>query len=667
MPIFKIQTPSGKNLKIQADTPEAAYAGAQDWESKNSPQALAMADARKRQASVPQQVRAFSNGSTLGLANLLDAGGAAAETGLYNLTHPGKAHYGMADAFDAVRKASNEGDRQFAGEHPVQAGGIGILGALAMPGGAGLAKAVVGSGKLLPLAARGAAAGGLLGGVEGAATSDPGKELAGGVRGAQIGAMTGGVVPLAGTVATNVARGVGAPIARAANRGLQAMGGPTILNARQETGRMLSNAMRKDGLTSDKIRTITNEWMKSGVTPTLMDVANNNGAGQNTMSVIRGAAMSGPGRQAAVAHGNRVAADLQDNAIAATRKLTPDNQATAADHLDQLGTTRRDLATDQYAEPYKTPVAITPDILSAVADAPGQSAVRRAMAGATARRDYPQVQELQSLISGTPGSIIERGGQALAADAPPVSAGALDRIRIAMGEKGEVSSRAGARDIGGGLFSRASDVGDALDNVPQLAEARQTYRDLSSQMGGVEQGQAGLRPSTNPTDYVAAMADPHAQQGAQVGLRDSLVQGIGAPTEGSTGFLNRISSGTNAGQVLGATYGQDAAGGYQDTISKLVDQIGNARQINPNVGSQTAGRLADQGLVEGIPTTAHGWLAAAINKINRSATLTDEERGAILDLATSAPDPNAFNFKPPQNNGVSSALGLALAGQGGRQ
>jgi len=633
-----------------------------------TPPQLALTDARARQGSVPAQVRAFTNGSTLGLANLVDAAGAAGETGLYNLTHPGQAKYGMTDAFNAVRQASHDADAKFGQDHPLQAGGIGLLGALATPGLGALAEGVGGALqtvrnpvlRAIASGVAGAATGAPLGAINGAATAAPGQEMQGAQNGAVAGGVTGGLAPGAAYVGGKLVQGgmnAAQTVARAANK---ATGGQ-ILNASRVAAQRLADAMKADKIDPDTARTIMGQWLKTGVTPSLLDVVPQGG---RTQALIRGSAMTGDARQVARQYAAKVAADTQDNALALTRKLTPDNTQTAAQHQADLTAARAAQAKTEYEAPYAQQVPADP-ILPVLGGPSGGAASGTAYLDAEANKLNPTIADRLPELAALKGALapettVDPLAQSSVSDLPPelqslfggseqqsgpltVSLGTLDRLKIALNHMGETEMN-GPRPNptrAQGYFDLAGHIDDHLANNSDLyATARDNYAANSRPIDAVQLGSTALQPGTNPTDYTRTLQalGANAQPSAQVGLRSALEQSIGAPADGSTGFLNRVATGTNPTQILNATFDPDTTANYQSGLSNLITKLQNARKIDQSSGSDTASRLIDAQAVNDIPKIPKsvGALVGTLwDKIQSGATLTDAEKQAIAQMGTS--------------------------------
>jgi len=552
-----------------------------------------------------------------------------------------------------------------AAQHPIAYNAGSILAGLgrSVPGGPAAAQA---GSKLVETAKNGlkaAGVGGGLGALIGASDSE-GVEgrLKGAAKGGALGAALGGGLSVAGEAIVNPALKTTARIANKATGG-------KLINPNRLAAQRLTEALRKDGLNAQQVQTAMNEWLKNGNTPQLMNLA-----GENTRRLIRAAAGKG-GEAGALAASNveTLAADLQGNAIKQTRALTPEKRA-AQIVSDAIKAKRSGLADVQYKAPYSEPVQVDEGVISALSDEPGKAALRRARTAAVARRNAQQVAEIDQMLAA-----LETGG-----DLPQVSGGALDRVKIAMGGRGaKMNQSPDTRDIASGLFDRANEIDAALEAVPGLQPARQTYRGMTAQDQALELG--GSNAFNNPDEYIQALRDKIAMAtpvdnpfpvsgddirgAAGVGLARDIERQIGAPTEGATGFLNKLSTGTNQRRVLEETFPGQAEQ-YREAINQLVSQLNDARFISPNHGSQTALRLEDAGLIDAIPTSKTALLAKLVDAIKSGASITDAEREAIVRLGIASPaDLMGLQIGPGLLDRVSPALrqlGASSSAQTGR-
>lgn len=543
-------------------------------------------------------------------------------------------------------------------------------------------------------APKAAVQGGSVGAVYGA--SQPGtlsQRLQNAKGGAELGATVGVVAPpvldAAGDFASGVADNVGSTLTRAANR---ASGG-AILDTNQVAAQSLTKALRADGATPDLVRQAMNGFLKNGATdPTLIDVASRlPSGGQNTLALVRGAAMKGGGRSVAQTYADQVGADLQDKAITHTLKLTPDTRP-ANVVRDAADTARSSAATSDYALPYSTTVDAKP-VLSALDGDAGRVGIGGAYKDADALRLTDQQAELAKLRAAAGPEDVPQariGGDALpqtpqlaaalkaagvggADDSIPVSLGTLDRVKIALNDAGQAAAKSGENSRAAGFFQRAAEIDDHLAGASDdYATARDNFARRSAGLDALDHGATGLMAhpdeyETALTDLRAKATDPNAPDAdpagamAGIGYRQALTDAIGAPAATSTGTLSKVSTSTNQGRNLAATFGPDATETYRGGLKDLANQASLADFINPNSGSPTAGRLADLGLVEPadvkLPKVSPlGIVLGAVNKIRAGGALTDAEKKAIVDIGTTLAKPDDLNLASFQRSPTPESL-----------
>lgn len=168
----------------------------------------ARADARRRVASTPGQVRAIGKGASLNFSDELDAASAALETGANNaLSKVGLtkgAGYGMKDAYGAVMDAEKQADNAFSTQHPGQNFGLQVLGGLST-GKVGL-KTIQEAKTFGGAVGRSAGVGAAFGAIAGAGNDRGVNRLAGAATGAATGAALGGALPAVAKVAQAIPR-----------------------------------------------------------------------------------------------------------------------------------------------------------------------------------------------------------------------------------------------------------------------------------------------------------------------------------------------------------------------------------------------------------------------------------------------------------------------------
>lgn len=437
---------------------------------------------------------------------------------------------------------------------------------------------------------------------------------------------------VAGAVAGGLAAG---PAIRTLNAGLSRIGAP-LENPDIAARTMLADAIRRDGGQS-VVRANLDAW-RGNSAPALIDVT-----GNNVRRLVRSAASGGRGeaQNTATTYADRIAANLQDNAQAVASRLTPGETRGAAAYTNDLEAAQRDAADTQYRAPYAQPAQVTREMVSALQGPEGRRAIRSALSDASANRDAQQMAELQDLLSvaeqqGGGRDAITGRVKSIQQALEGVSAGSLDRVRIAMRETGRSLAAAGRNSRARGYGGRVRDIDTALDQTPGLRDARASYRDFARRQDAVETGLTGLK--AKPEEYGAAIADlagtPGAREAAGAGYRSAITEAIGAPTEGATGVLNRLANSNNQTLNLTATYGPEAARDFQTGIGNEISRVRNSRFISPNTGSQTELRLQDSGLLD-IPTSKVGLIGHVWDKIKSSSQLTEQERNALVRMGTS--------------------------------
>lgn len=537
--------------------------------------------------------------------------------------------YSEARSLQSGLAADDRANRPFARD----AGGVtGFAAGLAAPGGA-FVRGATGVERLARGAAVGAAYGGLYG--AGAGEDTYSSRLTGLGVGATVGGLGGAAVEAAAPYATKLAgiasNAAGSVAERIGGTGMQARAAarraaPTGMGPETNAAVRFADQIGPEQFARrDQARAL-------GVNLSVVDTLDN--AGERLVRSAAGPA--GPGADAAVDNLIRRQANLKPEVMGVTRNLTGDPR-TANAFRQSLEDTRSTLATEQYRPAYETPVAVTEDVLSALGDEPGRAALRRARQAAVARRDANQVAEIDGLLTG---------------DAAEVSAGTLDRIRIALGNRADALGRnaTGARDVAGGLRSRAGDIDTALEQVSALAPARATYRDLSGAIDSLDNASAIF--NTAPEDFAAQVQSltPTQREAMTVGVRQEILDALGRQREAGTGGLQTLAEAPYTRQNLEALLGPEEAGRYVDSIRLRVGQTQRAARLSPNTNSQTYGRSIDDetfNVANAIGAVADGaqalrgspaGLARTIERIGARAALTPQERASIVEMGLGSAD-----------------------------
>jgi hypothetical protein len=627
VPVFTIQTPEGRKLKIEAADQAAALSGAQHWHSQNAGYAAARAEAEKNIAHEPGSLlgpgadRAIAKGALFGWNDELSGAGAATRTLIGNTIDRalGKAPpYSVKDAYHGTVDAERAADAAFAQQHPLAHGLAEFAPNLALGPEKGAVSALKAAPGLLKQVAAGAGLGGVFGGVSGAGNATEGHRLEGATSGAAVGAVTGAALPAAIHVGAGAASGVGNTAMRVAN----AASGGKLIDPMQTAVQKVAEALGKDGFGPADIQAKLAAWQASGASePALMNLG-----GENTRALVRAAASQGPARNAAVQHAGQVAEDLQDNIIARTRALKP-GAPTAADAEAAIKQARGAQADQDYPSFSGFPVPVSPPVVSAVSGATGKGAISEAAKLADALRDPVAGAELGDLGAG-------KGLTGY------VSAGTVDLLRRGLRDSGGVASRAGENTLASGLGDRAGDLESVLMDVPGFDKARSNYREHSAQLEALAHGLKVMGSQMPSSEFAAGLAgaSPEAQGAAQTGAIQAITDGFANPAQGSTGALNRVATATAMKEKLGAAFGDDQADTYRQALANELQKVGDARYVSPNTGSQTFHKLEDVGLIDPTKLSPHHMVLSALSNLLKGAGLNDAERGGIVDLGLGAPE-----------------------------
>lgn len=528
------------------------------------------------------------------------------------------------EPYDYVRETQRMGNQIDREEQPLarNAGGVtGFAAGIAAPGAA-YVRGAQGAAQIGRAATLGAGYGGAYG--AGAAEDGYASRLAGLGTGAAVGGVTGGALQAAAPLVSRATGAVG--------RGVSSIVNPTgRLRARGNITPEVSAASRFAEFVTPEALTERQRLIDLGLQPSAMDVL-----GGTAERLVRTAAgPAGPGAEMAVQGAVQRQANLRPEVMSVTRGLSDDPRSADAVREGLLETRGR-LADEMYPEAYATPVEVTNDLLAAISDEPGRAALRRARAAAVARQDANQVAEIDGLIAG---------------DTAPVSAGTIDRVRIAMrGRAQAMQQRPDTRDIAGGLFGREAQIDTALEGVEALAPARAQYRALSGAADVIEN-----RPdifSTDPQDFRAWVdtLSPEARDAAIIGVRQDILDTLGRQRNAGSSSLDSLTQAQYSRDNLSALLGPEEAQRYLDNVAARVQGAQRAQRVSPNTNSQTFGRGMDEetlGVAErlGAVTDAAtgvmgnlGGIARTIDRIRARATMSPEERAAIVQMGFGSAD-----------------------------
>lgn len=414
-------------------------------------------------------------------------------------------------------------------------------------------------------------------------------------------------------VAGGIAGGLGASV-RAGRKP------PTSAIPRQDLGR---------------VRQRLQDYRAAGIEPTAVDLVDDSGRG-----VIRAAASRmTPGRQTATDYADDVALALPDRIGVQARRIVSDDRRTPQQVIDELVDTQAATARTNYAGPYAEQVNLTDDVIDALGGTDGQAAVQRALRGAEARRDNDLADELRQLQT------------ALRDPANPVSTlsgAALDRIQIAMRERGQSMVQRNARDNASGLEGRRADINAALDQAPGLSEARGAFRDQQRNIEAAEAADGFLRPGSADA-FAATVGQASDLAPARAVAARAIEQAAGENPSAAPGVARRLANAPEQQARNAALLGQDDALRLQDAMRLEAMRVRNAQDIAPRFGSQTQNKLADAAQL-GRSVMRQDWVGIGIDWL-RSHGMNDAQAQRLIEAA----------LDPARVDEVVEALGPAQA------
>ena len=394
------------------------------------------------------------------------------------------------------------------------------------------------------------------------------------------------------------------------------------------------------GMTPAKLREAAERLRAQGIEPTLTDVTDEAGRG-----VIRAAASRRtPARQRVQDFAAARAENLPDRMGRQARRIISDDPRTPEQIASALRDRRGQLATTEYAEPYATPVTtqrgtgasayqeLPANVRAVLEDGEGASAVGRALKAARANQDEALVAQLEAL----------RRGDARV----PITAGALDRVRMAFREMSASASAAQRGSLARGYAGRVKALDSVLDNVDALKPARATYRELSSQIDAADTGSQFLARNTDEFEAATSAMSPEARAVAQAAARRAIERAAGENVSSAPGVARRLALAPEQQARNRALLGGDDAARLQSAMRAELDAVENARYIAPNTGPQSFNRAQDDAAArmadEAIGTAANlatGNKVAIMTRIARWATERGMGDGDAQLLAEAAIDP----------------------------
>lgn len=607
-----------------------------------TPDDKALADARRPKdrggventhGNLDEPGRRFLSEATLGVSEAADAASFAVRSQLPRLAgkDPG---YGPGRAYDAARQAEDETTAQYKGPGSTAAGVAGgLVGTLAAGGPE--AEAMRGM-NWAQRAAHGAQAGFRAGTVAGAAGARKHKDIG---KEATVGGALGS--------ALGPAAEAGASALKWAGRTANTLSGDRFIPAMKIAEDKLYHALQKDGIVGKAAERVMERWRRAGVDASILDLG-----GKHTQALVRKAGgVPGQAQHTLQRRAEDVETNLATEATAQVHRLVNDGRP-ADEILADLKKRRADVADQKYPRQYSSPVTVDEHLAAMFGDRETLGTLRRARgtlaleaAAARGRGDAAQAEllrkraaDIDNLINLGSMSPKERAAH-LKAHPQAVQAGTLDRLQTAFKEAGDAAYKNATGSKGRALTGISKVISDRLDAMPELKDARRTYRTYSQMIDGFELGGKLL----NAKDASVALKEfralnKGAKQTARMGLRQQVENELAGNARGT---LTKLQSDQVTKAVMVEMFGAEEAARIQRAAKYRLEQLTNVRRA---AGAPAQADGSHLGPFTHDPVTAvQRHAIGAVTKASRG--LSEKEARGLAALAQ-RPAARAGKLKP---------------------
>jgi hypothetical protein len=623
MGIYSIAAPDGRTIKVEAETPELAMQGAQEWAAANPAKPAANSDGDVGVGSVARSL--FRGIPFIGTYRDEIAAKLRSST--------------TGGTYDEELAKERAKDKAFNDQHPYLdtglniAGGVGVT-ALTAPavGGAGAAAAAgrtllgLGARSLPGAIGRGAVAGGLQGAAAGSGEAEPteGAEFAdramGGLKGAAIGGALGAAIP--GVI------GAGTAVGRSVYNKVTGGGGPLdelAGSARRYVGQLSSEPGRVQQMQTD-LQRLGPDAMLADVSPEWRGVA--------------GGAASRPGSRDTVVNALNARDAGKNQRLAADLDSSLGRAAVPSQIEEGLATARHGLGPD-YAASFNDARAVPTQQLanqidSALVDLRGES--RRAVEkvrgwlnipGTNQLDPHPNAlfqvrQEIDGLLEGEKNSKVIRELSIIRQDVDGILASSVPGIKDVDAQFRELSRQSGALTRGGQLLDSGKTAIRPQELAQELQEAALPQGRLTGPSAAPLRMQQGVRAEIDRVAGTNAN-DPIALQ--------RLVKGEG---DWNRDKLAQLYGDDRARAALGAI---DREVTFRDTYNRTVNNSETApktaflkmleRAENPLVGSGSVTEMTGWGTLVNTARRVGSVLTGAMGKQRANTFATELARAAI--------------------------------------
>jgi hypothetical protein len=432
------------------------------------------------------------------------------------------------------------------------------------------------------------------------------------------------------------ARGmVGAAGPQVPQRGYRLPVAPAAPVQRPQRDEAIDSLMR--GLDPVALQTRAAELRAAGIDPRLIDVLPDQGLGRVRAAATR----QTPGRDQMVAAAEQARINLPERVGVQVRRNVSGTPTQLQATIDQLRAQRGAQAATDYGPAYATRINIPPEVSQAVRSNTGRQAINDALLVARENMGTPadEIADLERLL---------QAAQGAEGPLPAVSARVLDRVQIAMRQAAENAAGYGPganRPLASAIRGRRDVINQALDVVPDLAPARQAYRQASSVIDATEAAPGAI--TAGGAEDIANLTQgltPQQLQPARDVLAQSMIERGGESLSSARNLLERAAfSPEMQGRVASYT-GPQSAQGLATGARLELERLKNLQRASPRIGSETATNASDiaegaGAVVETLRKGAKGDVIGLGIDYLRSRGINDQQAQRIIETVL---DPNGL-------------------------
>lgn len=403
----------------------------------------------------------------------------------------------------------------------------------------------------------------------------------------QIKSMFGKNGPAYKTQGDEAVNSLNASITAAMAGGMPARGArppAPIAPARPARNAAIENLIR--GIPPQQLQARGAEMSAAGINPRLIDVLPDQALGRVRAAATR----QTPARAEMVRATEQARINLPERVSEQVRRNVSRTPTALEETVARLRQQRGKQATADYGPAYATPVNPTDEITNALQSNSGRSAINDALLVAREDMATPanEIADLERLLQATQGA---------EGPLPAVSARVLDRIQIAMRQAAENVSGYGPganRPLAGAIGGRRAVINQALDQVPEIAPARQAYREASRGIDAVEAAPGAITAGgAEDIRNLTQGLTPQQLQPARDVLAQSMISRGGESLSSARGLLDRVAySPEMQGRVASYT-GPQPAQNLATGARLELERLQNIQRASPRVGSETATNASD--------------------------------------------------------------------------